>query len=327
MMDRRRFLLTSLAGVVAAPLGATAEQAGKPAHIGYIAGASRDSDASFIQAFREGLREHGYTEGRDIVIEYRWADGKAERLPELAADLVGRRVDLIVALSPQPTLAAQRATRTIPIVTIAGDPVALGLAASLARPGGNVTGIATYGPELVGKNLELLKNLLPTLKRVGIFWIPANPNHVRSLKDVEETARSFAIQILPLKIVSPGDFEDAFRTAVTEHAGAVWIFGEPLFTLHRARLAALASDARLPTMFLFREHVEVGGLVSYGPDNVNLFRRTARYVDKILKGAKPGDLPIEQPTKFELVINMKTAKALGLTIPPSVLARADQVIE
>jgi len=326
-MNRRAFV-TGLGAVLAASLGARAQQAGKVYRIGILTSGSADSTAPIVEAFREGLREVGYAEGRNIIIEYRWAEGKMERLPELAADLVGRKVDVIVTISPPSAQAAHQATRTIPIVIIAvGDPVALGLAASLSRPGGNVTGFASYGPELVGKQLEFIKEMIPGIKRVAIFWAPANVNHARGLKDLEGPARLLAIQILPLRIVSPADFEEAFRTAVTERAGAVWIFGEPMFTLHRARLATLALDARLPMMSLVRQLVEAGGLVSYGPAFIHHYRGAATYVDKILKGAKPGDLPIEQPTKFELVINLKTAKTLGLTLPPSLLLRADQVIE
>jgi len=324
-MNRRAFI-TGLGAVLVGPLGVEAQQAGKVPHIGFLGGSPLSQKE---EAFRQGFRELGYTEGRNIIVEYRWAEGKLERLPELAAELVGRKVDVIVAEAPQAALAAYHATRTIPIVIIGvGDPVALGLAASLAHPGANVTGTASFGPELNGKILELLKELVPGIKRVGILWMPVQVNHVRGLKALEEgLARSLAIQILPLSIMSPGDFEAAFRTAVTEHAGAVWVFGDPMFSMHRDRLAALALDSRLPSMFFGRLHVEAGGLVSYAPNFAPLFRRAATYVDKILKGAKPADLPIEQPTILELVINLKTAKSLGLTIPPSLLLRADQVIE
>lgn len=322
-------LVSTLAvSVFLAPLAAETQPAGRVYRIGFLAGGSPGPSAPNVEQFLQGLRELGYTEGQNLAIEYRWAEGKLDRLPELAADLVRLKVDLIVAPVSNSAQAAYQATRTIPIVMIGvGDPIALGLAASLSRPGGNVTGNASYGPELVGKNLELLKDIVPGIKRVAVFWTPANPAHVRSLKDLEEPARLLAIQVLPFKIVSADDFEEAFRTAAAERAAAAWFFGEPMFMLHRARLATLALNARLPTMFLARQHVDAGGLVSHGPVFAHLYRRAAIYVDKILKGTKPGDLPVEQPTTFELVINLKTARTLGLTIPPSVLLRADEVIQ
>lgn len=314
--------------LLAAPLVADAQPSGRPHRIGFLAGGSPGPSAANVEQFRQGLRELGYIEGQNIVIEYRWAEGKPDRLPELAADLVRLKLDLIVAPVSTSARAAYEATRTIPIVMIGvGDPIALGLAGSLSRPGGNVTGTASYGPELVGKTLELLKEIVPDMKRVAVFWTPANPAHARSLKDLEEPARLLAIQVLAFKVVSADDFEGAFQTAATERAGAAWFFGEPMFMAHRVRLATLALNARLPSMFLARQHVDAGGLMSYGPVFAQLYRRAATYVDKILKGAKPADLPVEQPTTFELVINLRTAKTLGLTIPPSVLARADVVIE
>jgi putative ABC transport system substrate-binding protein len=328
MIVRAAFAAAVTLGLLAAPLAGEAQPARGTHRIGFLDGGSAGPSAPIVEQFRQGLRELGYTEGQNIVIEYRWAEGKPDRLPELAADLVRLKVDLIVAPISTSAQAAHQATRTIPIVMIGvGDPIALGLAASLSRPGGNVTGTASYGPELVGKNLELLKDVVPDIKRVAIFWTPGNPAHVQSLKDLEEPGRLLAIQVLALKIVSPDDFEGAFRTAVTERAAAAWFFGEPMFIIHRARIATLALNARLPTMFLVRRHVDAGGLMSYGPKFADLYRRAATYVDKILKGAKPGDLPIEQPTTFELVINLKTAKALGLTIPPALLLRADEIIQ
>jgi len=314
--------------VVLSPPAAEAQPATGTHRIGFLAGGSPGSSAPLVEEFRQGLRELGYAEGQNIVIEYRWAEGKLDRLPELAADLVRLKVDLIVAPVSTSAQAAHQATRTIPIVMIGvGDPVALGFAASLSRPSGNVTGTASYGPELVGKNLELLKEVVPGIKRVAVFWTPASPAQVRSLQDLEGPARLLAIEVRTFKIVSADDLEGAFRSAVTEGAAAVWVFGDPMFITHRARLATLALSARLPTMFLVRQHVEAGGLMSYGPKFSELYRRAAAYVDKILKGAKPGDLPIEQPTRFELVINLKTATALGLTIPQSVLLRADELIQ
>ena len=326
-MNRRNAVL-ALFGLLAAPLAAEAQQAGRTHRIGFLAGGSPGSSSPYVDVFLQGLRELGYVEGQNIVIEYRWADGKSDRLPELASDLVRLKVDLIVASVSNSAQAAHEATRTIPIVMIGvGDPIGLGLATSLSRPGGNVTGTASYGPELVSKNLELLQEVVRDMKRVAIFWSPANPLHARVLKDVEGQARSLGIQVQPLRIVSRDDLEGAFRSAATEHAAAVWVLGDPMFGVQRARIATLALNARIPTMFLVRQHVDAGGLMSYGPKFAELYRRAATHVVKILKGAKPGDLPIEQPTTFELVINLKTAKALGLTIPQLVLLQADEVIQ
>jgi putative ABC transport system substrate-binding protein len=324
-MDRRRFLLTSLAGALAAPRGGEAQQGGKVWRIGFLGVASVPS---LLEEFRQGLRDLGYTEGQNLMIEYRFADGKPDRLPALAAELAGLPVEVIVAAISTSAQAAHTATRTIPIVMInVGDPVGLGLAASLSKPGGNVTGTASYGPELAGKVLELLTEIVRSVRRVAICWTPANPLHARVLKDLENPARLLGVQLQAVRILVPDDFEAAFRTAVTERCQAAWVFGDTVFFAERARLASLALSVRLPTEFAQKQHVEAGGLVSYGPASGPIYRRAATYVDKILKGAKPADLPVEQPTKYELVINLKTAKALGLTIPPSVLLRADQVIE
>jgi putative ABC transport system substrate-binding protein len=319
---------TLAVGVLTAPLAVAAQPAGKVYRLGFLSGGSLALTKPSLEEFRQGLRELGYVEGKNIVIEDRWADGKQDRLPELAADLVRLKVDVIVAAISPAARAAHQATRTIPIVMIGvGDPIGLGLAASLARPGGNVTGTASYGPELAAKALGLLKEAVPSLKRVAILWTPDNPLHGSVFKDLEAPARSLAIELYPLKIVSPEDFEGTFSTAVTKHASAVWVLGDPMFSVHQARIAALAAKARLPTMFFTRGHVEAGGLMAYGPDFPHMYRQAAAHVAKIVNGAKPADLPIEQPTKFELVINLKTAKALGLTIPPSLLLRADRVIE
>jgi putative ABC transport system substrate-binding protein len=329
MIDRRRFLLASLAGVLTTRLTAgKAQPAGKGYRVGYLSGASLAANKPFLEQLRQGLQERGYTEGQDVVIEYRWAEGKQERLPALAADLVRLNVDLIVAQASTAAQAAHEATRTIPIVIVAvGDPVRLGLAASLARPGGNVTGTASYLPELSGKPLEILAELVPGIKRVALLWNPANPLHAGALKDLEAAASSLGIQVQPLKIVTPEELDGAFRLAVNERAAAAYVLGDPMLGVHRARIAALALKVRLPSLFSNRAGVDAGGLISYSPDFLVMYRRAAHHVDRILKGSKPGDLPIEQPTKFDLVINLKTAKALGFTIPPSVLARADQVIE
>jgi len=253
---------------------------------------------------------------------------ESERLPELAAELVRLKVDVIVAPAGQNVVAAQRATRTIPIV-MSGltDPVETGLVASLARPGGNVTGLSGFSTEIVGKQLELLKEMAPKVSRVAILWNPANQSHPLLLREAEAAARLLRVQLQTLEVRGPDDFETAFAAVTRERAGALLVAADGMFLLHRARIADLAAKTRLPAMYGLREYVDAGGLVVYGPSLRENFRRAATYVDKILKGAKPADLPVEQPTRFELVINLKTAKALGLTIPPSLLQRADEVIE
>jgi len=327
-MDRRHFLLTSLAGAIAMPLAAEAQPAGSVRRIGFLSANSPEASRGFVEEFRRGLRERGYVEGQNIQIEYRWAEGKSTRLPELVVELISLRVDLIVAAASPAARAAHQATRTIPIVMVGvGNPVELGLAASLARPGGNVTGLTSFGLDLTAKQLELLREAVPDMKRLAVLWTPTNPLHAATVRDLEELTRSRGIQIQSLKIVSPDEIEGAFRAAATGRAGAVWVVGDPMFSIHRARLATLAMDARLPTSFFGRVFVEAGGLMAYAPDFNRLYWQAASHVDKILNGAKAAELPIEDPTKFELVINLKTAKALGLTIPPSLLARADQVIE
>jgi len=323
-------LVAAFAGSALVDLSsAEAQPAVKTPKIGFLSSSSPGPRRANVQEFQQGLRDLGYVEGQNIAIEYRWAEGKLDHLPELAADLVRLNVDLIVVPDSASAQAAQQATRTIPIVMIGvGDPIGLGLAASFAKPGGNVTGTASWeGPGLVGKNLDLLKQVVRDLRRVAILFVPGNPAEARALKDAPEPASKLAIQLQPLAIRSPGDLDGAFRSAATEHAAAVWVLGDPMFMDERARIAALALDARLPTIFFVRANVDAGGLMSYGPKFGQLYRRAATHVDKILKGAKPGDLPIEQPTDFELVINLKTAKALGLTIPQSVLLRADDKVE
>ena len=325
-MDRRRFLRISLGGALAAPIVAAAQQPGKIARIGLMGGSHSDSDP-FIEAFKQGLRELGYVEGKNIRIEYRLAAGKTELLPSLAADLVRLKVDVIVA-SSQGAVAAKQATTAIPIVMpIITDPVRLGLVASLARPGGNATGLATQNDELPGKWLQLVKETLPNASRVAVLVHPTYDGGVQ-LKASGVAARALGFRLQTLKLEGPGDFTTAFAEVQKDRAEALIVSSSPLFYLHRRRLVEFAAKQRLPAIYHQSEFVMVsGGLMSYAPDFRDLFRRAATYVDKILKGAKPADLPVEQPTKFELVINLKTAKTLGLTIPPSLLARADQVIE
>ena len=302
----------------------------KVARIGYL-GTNRAANPHLHEAFRQGLRDLGYVEGRNLVIEYRDAEGKVERLPALAPELVALNVDVIVAPGTPQALAAKQATRTIPIVfTAAIDPVTDGLVTSLARPGGNVTGLATLSSELVGKNLEQLKQAVPGVSRVAILWQPGGMGERTEkdmLKGVEVTARALGVRPQFVEARGPADFDRAFSDMTRARAGTLTVVGSSMFVSERRRLVDLAAKHRLPAVYAQRAYVDVGGLMSYGPDVADLFRRAATYVDKILCGARPADLPIEQPTKFELLINLKTAKALGLTIPPSLLQRADQVIE
>jgi len=313
-----------------APLAASAQQSAKITRIGYLATNLADT-SHWRDAFLQGLRDLGYVESRNVVIEYRDAEGKLERLPALAAELVALKVDVIVAAAGTlAALAAKQATRTLPIVFIAvGNPVTSGLVASLARPGGNATGLSALTPELVSKWLELLKQAVPGVSRVAILWQPGGMGDTdqEALKEADVAARALGVRLQFVEARVPADIDRAFSDMTRARAGALTVLSTPMFGTERRRLVDLAAKNRLPTMFSFRRYVDAGGLMSYGPDLVDLSRRASIYVDKILKGAKPGDLPVEQPTTFELVINLKTAKALGLTIPQSVLGRADQVID
>jgi putative ABC transport system substrate-binding protein len=328
-MNRRSFVGTLGLGFLVAPFVAEAQQAAKVARIGYLAG-NLAANPPQHEAFRQGLRDLGNVEGRNVVIEYRYAEGRFERLPALAAELVGLKVDVIVTSDTPAALAAKQATRTVPIVfSFAVDPVTSGLVTSLARPGGNVTGLATLVPELVGKRLEQLTQAVPGVSRVSVLWQPGSQGgrtEKDMLKGAEVAGRGLGVPLQFVEARGPADFDRAFSDMTRAHAGALTVLGSAMFFNERRRLVALAAKHRLPAMYGLREYVDAGGLMSYGPNVADLFRRAATYVDKILKGAKPGDLPVEQPTKFDLVINLKTAKALGLTIPPSLLGRADEVI-
>ncbi len=321
-------LVTLALGILAAPLAAEAQQAQKVPRIGTLWGNSISTSAHLLEAFRRGLRELGYVEGQNIAIEHRSAEGKWERLPDLAAELVRLKVDVIVTAGTPTALAAKQATRMIPIVmAFTADPIESGLVASLARPGGNVTGLSGMDTELGGKRLQLLKQVVPGASRVAVLSNPTNPYIGLVLRGTEAAARVLGVQLQPLEIRAPEDIERAFEAAIKGDANALTVVEDVLIFTHRARIAALAAKSRLPAIYSFRESVEAGGLMSYAANLADSYRRAAIYVDKILKGAKPADLPVEQPTRFELVINLKTAKALGLTIPQSVLIRADQVIE
>ena len=327
-MDRRAFIVGGVAGV-AAPLAAAAQRVGKLVRIGLLdyAGSDPASTARW-RALRERLRELGYVEGQNVIFEPRWADGKAERLPSLAAELIAAKVDVFVAGGSSPALAARQATKSVPIVmATGGDPVELELAAGLARPGGNVTGVISLIGQLVVKRLELLKQLIPRASRIAVVRDPDNPSSALSLREAENAAHSFGIVVQAVGVRGPRDLDAAFSAMKKSHIDAAILAENTRFLADRRRIADLAVTHRLPMLVAAKEFAEAGALVSYGTDYLDLFRRAAHYVDKILRGANPADLPIEQPTKFELVINLKTAKALGLTIPPSLLLRADQVIE
>ena len=326
-VQRRDFLIAAGA-LVAAPL-AEAQQAAKVPRIGYLA-TSRGPSPHLYEAFLQGLRDLGYVEGRNVVIEYRDAEGKLDRLPALAAELVALKVDVIVATSTPHALAAKQATRTIPIVfTSVGDPVGSGLVSSHARPGGNITGLASRTQELVSKCLEQLKQSVPGVKQVAVLWHPGSRGERAeqdTLKQAEVAARSLGVRLQFFEARGPEDFDRAFAEMGKVRADALIVLSSTMLFAERRRLVELAAKAKLPAVYPWREAADAGGLMSYGANIADLFRRAAAYVDRILKGAKPGDLPVQQPEKFEVVINLKTAKDLGLTIPPPVLARADEVI-
>ncbi len=330
MITRRVFVGTLAGGIVVAPFAAEGQQAAKIARIGYLAG-SLTVNPHLPEAFRQGLRDLGYVEGRDVVIEYRDAIGKLEQLPALAAELVALKVDVIVAAATRHALAAKQATSILPIVFAnATDPVTSGLVTSLARPGGNVTGLSLLAPELVGKCLELLKQAVPGVSRVAVLRQPgaiSERTEKDLLKGAEVAARGLGMRLQFVEARGSADFDRAFSDMTRARAGALTVLGSTMFIIEQRRLVDLAAKNRLPAMYPLGEFVDAGGLMSYGANLADMYRRAATFVDKILKGAKPGDLPVEQPTKFELVINLKTARAIGLTIPQSLLGRADHVIQ
>jgi putative tryptophan/tyrosine transport system substrate-binding protein len=327
-MSRKIFvcLLTTLLLITVSFAGA--QQPAKIPRIGLLNALSPAAVSTRMDAFRQGLGELGYVEGQNIAIEYRHAADSADRLPALAAELVGLKVDVIVAVGSQAVRAAQKATDSIPIVmTGSSDPVGTGFVASLARPGGNITGLSLLSPELSGKRLELLKEIAAGLARVAVLWNPDGPPAVLSLKETESAARALGIKLQSVEARAPKDFDGAFTTVNKGRAGALIVLPAPIMTIYAREIAEFAVKRRLPSISFSNEFPAAGGLMSYGANFLDLFRRAALYVDKILKGARPADLPVEQPTKFELVINLKTAKQIGLTIPPNVLARADRVIK
>ena len=329
MITRRTFIGTLAGGIVVVPLAVEAQQAAKIARVGILG--ANPAASPRLEAFLQGLRDLGYVEGRNVVIEYRNHEGKVDRLPALAAELVALKVDVIVASNTGAALAAKRVTRTLPIVfAAAADPVTSGLVASIARPGGNVTGLSALAPELVGKGLELLTQAVPGVSRVAVLWQPGALDERTDkdmLKAAEVAARALGVRLQFVEARGPVHFDRAFSDMTRTRAGALIVLTSVMFINERRRLVDLATKNRLPAIYPQRDFVDAGGLMSYGPNGPDLFRRAATYVDKILKGAKPGDLPVEQPTKFELVTNLKTAKSLGLTIRPSLLLRADEVIQ
>ena len=334
-LGRREALAQSLAvllaagSLVLAPRRTEAQAPAKIPRVGVVGPRTAADGGPYIASLQQGLRDLGWVEGRTIATEVRWAEGRADRLPGLVADLVRLDVDVIVAANTPIAIAAKKASSRIPIVmAVGGDPVALGLVASLARPGGNVTGLSFgVGMQSLGKGLELLKEAVPAARRVAVLSNPTNPAHGLAVEHLKGVARSVGVQLQLLEARAPGEFERAFAMMGRERAEALLVVTDTMFGFNRARLQGLAARSGLPVMYGAREHSEAGGLMSYAVDIRDSFRRAATYVDKILKGARPADLPVEQPTKFELVINLKTAKGLGLTIPPALLARADHLIE
>jgi len=324
----KRIIFLALCSLLLAPCSAVeAQQPAKFFRIGFLSPFSPSATALWHQAFLQGLRDLGWVEGKNLSIEYRYAEGRRDRLPDLVADLVRLKVDIIVASVNTDALVAKKATRTIPIVMAsAGDPVATGLVDSLARPGGNITGLSQMAPEMAGKRLELLKEIVPKLSRVAVLWNPQGTTSTLNWKELQLPARELGVKLHSLEVQSLNDFDKAFKDATKARAGALTIMPDQLFAGNLRRIADLAVKSRLPSIFHLSEFADSGGVVGYGPDRPDQFRRAASYVDKILKGAKPADLPVEQPTKFEFIINLRAAKQIGLTIPPNVLARADRVI-
>jgi len=327
-MNRRAFLTGLSGSLLAAPLTAEAQPAAKVPRIGFLGNSTAALEANLVGPFREGLRELGYVEGRSILIEYRWAEGKNERLPALIAELIALKVDVIVTAGTPAALAVKKATTSIPLVMAAvGDPISVGLVASLARPGGNVTGLSAIAPELEGKRLELLREVVPKLSHIAVLWNPDNPFLAGSLKETRAAAQVLGIKVQLLGVRTAEEFPAAFAAILKERPNALLVLADRIFLHNRARIVDFEAKRRLPGVYPYRELVEAGGLMSFGPSYAGMHRRAAYYVDKILKGTKPADLPVEQPTTFELLINLKTAKALGLTIPQSLLGRADEVIQ
>jgi putative tryptophan/tyrosine transport system substrate-binding protein len=325
-MKRREFI-TLLGGAAAWPLTAGAQQASRVPTIGVLGGATASAESQRTAALTRRLRDLGWIDGRTVAIEYRWAEGRSERLVEIASEFVRLRVDVILATGTAPALAAKQATSVIPIVfAFAGDPLGTGLVASLTRPGGNVTGLSNQGTDLVGKRIELLREIVPHLRRLAVLGNAGYPAAMLEMEEIQVAARTLGLEVAAFEVRQSNDIARAFE-ALKSRAEGLFLVGDPLMTSNRVQINTLALAARLPTIYVQREYVDAGGLVSYGANFPDLFRRAAEIVDKVLRGARPADIPVEQPTKFELVLNLTTAKALGLDVPPLLLARADEVIE
>jgi putative tryptophan/tyrosine transport system substrate-binding protein len=325
---RRQFL--GLLGAAAAnvPLGVRGQQTSKLHRIGFLGNSTAELESNLTGPFRAGLRDLGYEEGRNITIEYRWAEGNYERFPALVAELLAANVELIVTAGTPATLAVNKATNSVPLVMVAvGDPIGTGIVPSLAHPGGNITGLSSIAPELEGKRLELLREIIPQLADVALLWNPVNPFHVASLSQAQSAAQILRMRVISVPVRTREELHDGFVAILRERPGALLILADRVFLHNRVALADFATANRLPAVYAYRELVESGGLMSFGPNYADMHRRAASFVDKILKGAKPADLPVEQPTTFELVINLKAAKALGLIVPDKLLVAADEVIE
>ena len=325
-MQRRKFIALAVGAAAAWPLAANAQS--KTPRIGFMGNSTAALEANLVDAFREGLREHGYEEGRNIVIEYRWADGKYERFPALVAELIAAKVEVIVTAGTPAALAMKKATTTVPLVMVAvGDPVGTGLVPSLARPGANLTGLSSVAPDLEGKRLQLLREVVPALSHVAMFINSLNPFHVSSMRQARAAAQTMGIKLQLHDIRKSEDLDDAFAAIRKERPDAVLILADRVFLHNRERMIDFTKEQRLPNVNAYKELVEVGGLMSYGPSYEDMHKRAAIYVDKILKGAKPADLPIEQPSKFTFIVNLKAAKALGVTVPSQLLRLADELID
>ena len=315
-------------GIVVAPLATHAQDKAKIYRIGFLGNSTAALEANLVGPFREGLRDLGYEEGRNVVIEYRWAEAKYERLPALIAELIALKVDVIVTAGTPAALAVKKATTSVPLVMVAvGDPVGTGVVASLARPGGNITGLTSIALDLEGKRLELIREVIPKLSYVAVLWNPASPFSVKAEKEVHAAAQRLRMKVLSLGVRTGEELQDAFATMVRERPGALLVVADRVFLHNRARIISFAAQNRLPGVYAYRELVEAGGLLSFGPSYADMHRRAAAYVDKILKGTRPADLPVEQPATFELVVNLKAAKALDVIVPPAVLSRATELIE
>lgn len=324
-MKRREFI-TLLGGATAWPLVARAQ--GRIPRVGFMGNSTAALEVNLVNSFREGLRELGYEEGRNIAIEYRWADGRYERFAALVAELIAAKVDVIVTAGTPAALAVKKATSTVPLVMVAvGDPVGTGLVPSLARPDGNLTGLSSVAPDLEGKRLELLREIVPSVSRIAVFINSANPFHATSMRQAQSAGKTLGVKVQQYDIRKSEDLDGAFAAIRKERPDALLILADRVFLHNRERIVDFTEEQRLPNVSAYKEVVEAGGLMSYGPSYEDMHKRAAIYVNKILKGAKPGNLPIEQPTKFTLVVNLKAAKALGISMPPAVLSRADDVIE